>query len=60
MKTSEPQKPPQDTALHALWVIRNWTRLPKGNMESYEEIVRKVNRLAYETLKELHSVEELK
>lgn len=60
MKTNEPQKPPQDPALHALWVIRNWTHLPKGNLTTYEEIVRKVNKLAYETLKELHSVEEVK
>ncbi len=46
-------KPPKDPALHALWVIRNWTSLPKGNMQSYEDIVKKVNLLASEVFDEL-------
>jgi len=54
MKTSEPQKPPKDPALHALWVIRNWTHTPKGNMQSYEDIVRRVHQLAAETFEELN------
>lgn len=46
-------KPPNDPALRALWVIRNWTSLPKGNMQSYEDIVRRVNLLASEVFDEL-------
>ena len=46
-------KPPKDPALRALWVIRNWTSLPKGNMQSYEDIVRRVNLLASEVFDEL-------
>jgi len=46
-------KPPTDPALHALWVIRNWTALPKGNMQSWEEIVRRVNQLSSETFEQL-------
>ena len=41
-------KPPSDPALHALWVIRNWTRLPKGDCVSWEEIVKKVNKFSSE------------
>lgn len=46
-------KPPNDPALHALWVIRNWTKLPKGNLQSYEDIVRQVNKLASEVFEDL-------
>ena len=48
--------PPKDPALHALWVIRNWTYTPKGNMQSYEDIVRKVHRLASETVEQLNPI----
>lgn len=41
-------KPPKDPALHALWVIRNWTRPPLGNMQSPEDVVAKVHKLAQE------------
>lgn len=47
-------KPPKDEALHALWVICNLTRLPKGNLVSYEEIVRQVNSLADEVFTKLY------
>lgn len=47
-------KPPTDDALHAIWVIRNWTQLSKGNLTTYEEIVRKVNLLAAEVFDKLH------
>lgn len=49
-----PYKPPSDPALHALWVIRNWTATPIGNLTTYEDIVRKVHRLASETLTAPH------
>jgi hypothetical protein len=52
-----PFKPPTDPALHALWVIRNWTRPPLGNMQSHEDVLRRVYQLANEvfesTTKEL-------
>lgn len=51
---SQEFNPPKDSALHALWVIRNWTRLPKGNMQSYEDIVRRVHRLSDETFDQLN------
>lgn len=51
-------KPPTDTALHALWVIRNWTTLPKGNMNSWEDIVRRVNKLANEACEEISKEKE--
>jgi hypothetical protein len=41
-------KPPTDPALHALWVIRNWTRPPIGNMQTPEDVLRKVHELARE------------
>jgi hypothetical protein len=44
-------KPPTDPALHALWVIRNWTRPPMGNMQKPEDILRQVHKLAQEVLK---------
>lgn len=53
------EEKPADPALHALWVIRNWTRLPKGNLESYEAIVLKVNIYASEMYALLNK-EELK
>lgn len=53
------EEKPIDPALHALWVIRNWTRLPKGNLETYEHIVRKVNTYASEMYALLNE-EELK
>jgi hypothetical protein len=43
-------KPPTDPALHALWVIRNWTRPPMGNMQKPEDILRRVHELAQEVL----------
>lgn len=43
-----PFKPPTDPALHALWVIRNWTQLPIGNMQTPEDVLRKVYQLANE------------
>lgn len=46
-------KPPSDPALHALWVIRNWTMLPKRNLDTWQDIVRRINRLASETYEEL-------
>ena len=39
-------KPPTDPALHALWVIRNWTKMPRGNMQSADEILSRVHELA--------------
>lgn len=53
MSEFKPPKDPAIHALHALWVIRNWTSLPKGNMQSYEDIVKKVNLLASEVFDEL-------
>jgi hypothetical protein len=41
-------KPPTDPALHALWVIRNWTRPPIGNMQTPEEVLRRVHEHARE------------
>ena len=51
-------KPPNDPALHALWVIRNWTMLPKGNLDTWQDIVRRVNRLASETYDKLSEEKE--
>jgi hypothetical protein len=59
-KTSTPPthfNPPKDPSLHAIWIIRNWTQMPKGNLETYEEIVAKVNRLASEVLNECNRSE---
>lgn len=50
-------KPPKDSALHALWVIRNWTRPPLGNMQSAEDVVREVHELAREVFDELYKGE---
>lgn len=44
----KPFKPPTDPALHAIWVIRNWTQLPIGNMQSSEDVLRRVHQLAKE------------
>lgn len=55
---TQENNPPKDPALHAIWVIRNWTRLPKGNLATHEEIVRKVHRLASEVFDELYKPEE--
>ena len=41
-------KSPSDPALRTLWLIRNLTMLPKGNLVSWEEIVKKVNKLSSE------------
>ena len=46
-------KPPTDPTLHALWVIRNWTSLPRGNMQSAEDILRKVHELAKDVCAEV-------
>ena len=51
-------KPPSDPALHALWVIRNWTRLPKSNCVSWEEIVRKVSKLSSEVYEQISTEKE--
>lgn len=51
-------KPPTDPALHAIWVIRNWTRTPIRNMQSWQDIVKRVNRLASETYEELSKEKE--
>jgi len=47
-------KPPTDPALRAIWIIRNWTQTPIGNMQSYADIVHKVNQLASEVFDQLH------
>lgn len=41
---------PKDPALHALWVIRNWTFTPIGNLNTHEQIVKRVHELATEIL----------
>lgn len=51
-------KPPKDPALHALWVIRNWTFHPIGNLTTHAEIVRKVHHLASEVFNELNTQKE--
>ena len=51
-------KPPSDPALHALWVIRNWTMLPKSNLVSWEEIVRKVGKLSSEVYEQISTEKE--
>jgi hypothetical protein len=43
-----------DPAIHALWVIRNWTITPRGNMQSAEDILRKVHDLAKEVVRTHH------
>ena len=55
---NEDFKPPADPALHAIWVIRNWTMLPKGNLNTWQDIVMRVNRLASETYEELSKEKE--
>ena len=52
---SQEFNPPKDPALHAIWVIHNWTRRPLGNSETYEDVVRKVHLLAEETFTQLHT-----
>lgn len=49
---------PKDPALRALWIIRNWTKLPLGNMETPMDIIAKVNLLASETYDELSEKEQ--
>lgn len=51
-------KHPNDPALYAIWVIRNWTMLPKGNLNTWQDIVMRVNRLASETYEELSKEKE--
>ena len=51
-------KPPADRALHALWVIRNWTRLPKESCVTWEEIVRKVNEFSSEVYEQISTEKE--
>lgn len=49
-------KPPTDPALHALWVIRNWTRpLERGtvSMLSPEHQRERVHQLASEVFEQL-------
>ena len=49
-------KPPKDPALHALWVIRNWSQFPLGNMQNPEQRLRDINKLATEVFDRLHKL----
>lgn len=47
-------KPPTDPALHALWVIRNWTRPPIGNLQTPEAVLHKVHEHARAVFDAIH------